>query len=127
MTLAAFGSDKLNSVAITRGKEIINAEKKDGKWVLQTSGKEVKEDIWNPIISRLGNFSADALAQSENIKKYPTQANLTLSLQAEGNSETLSFFKGTSDYLVKRESDGAYFTLSEDKLKDFLVTAGQLE
>lgn len=127
MALFAYTGDELNSVVITRGKEIINAEKKDGKWTLQTSGKEVKEDIWNPILARLGNFSADSLAQNDTIQKYPTFANLTLSLAASGKSETLTFFKGTSDYLVKRDSDGAYFTLSEEKVKDFLVTANQLE
>ncbi len=98
----------------------------EDKWKTEDTKQEVDLEKVNPILTILSSFQALSLPEKEEIVKYPTWPTLSLSLEYDSGKEKLEFYKGQSDYLVKRGTDGEYFTTSEYQAKDFLTSKQEL-
>ncbi len=111
-TILEFDQTKLTKISFTQNGKTTVIVKKDEKWV-DTNGKEVKKDKVESLLPQLSNLTAHSLFDAEKKIDYPKTPTLTVTVEYDGKSETLEFYKGSSDYLIKRMSDKEQFIASE--------------
>jgi hypothetical protein len=124
-TILNFDQAKASKIVFKEVGRIITLIKKGDKWVEETRGNEVKNDKVNDVISQVSSLSAQSLYDSKKSGTYPVVPALTLIVEYDGRSETLEFSKGSSDYLVKRLSDGERFVV--DKYAISSIVSGPKE
>lgn len=112
-TILAFDQTKASKMTFREGNATIVLTKKDNKWVNEKDSKEAKADKVTSVLSLVSNLSAQSLYEDTKSAAYSKLATLTFAIEYDGKSETLEFYKGESDYLVKRQADGGKFIISE--------------
>jgi hypothetical protein len=107
------GVDRTKIKKLTLVKAGINFSivKKDDKWVKEGTDVEIAKDKMENAFLTIGSFMATSLATTDEQKNYPKLPELTLTIEEDTN-QTLEFFKGEKDYLVRRTSDGELYTVS---------------
>lgn len=100
--------------------------RKDNKWILDTTGKEINTDKMNTVLSMLSPMNADSIFNESEGAKYPALPNLIFTVVYDQEKETLEFTKGESDYLVSRLSDGEKFIISEPTVSKLISAPNDL-
>lgn len=124
--LISLSSDQFTKVTLSWNNQDISVSKTDGKWVLDNEKKEVKSDIWNPIIEKLATLNADSVANETDIKEYSTKPQLSLTVYGSDKSEKLTFYKGENNDLVMRSLDTARLVITENKVQELLIDPKKL-
>lgn len=112
-TILSFDQSKATKMTFLESSSTITLIKKDNKWVNEKDSKEAKTDKVSSLLSSVSSLSAQSLFEDTKSAVYPKTPALTFSIDHDGKSETLVFYKGASDYLVKRQSDSGQFIVSE--------------
>ena len=94
--------------------------KKDDKWVSEGDGKETNTEKMDGVLLALSQLTAQSLYDETLKTWYPTVPAMTLVVDYDGKSETLDFYKGENDYLVKRASDGERFIINESNISSLI-------
>ncbi len=116
---------KLQKIQLKQQEEI-TLTKKDDKWVVQGSEDKTNNSKTQGIIAQLSRYIADTLVDDPAIAaSFSAQPKLTVTLTYDGGSETLIFFEGKDNWLVKR-SDNELFTVSQSQVEDILVSQKDL-
>ena len=118
-TILAFDQSKATKITFKEGNTITIVTKKDDKW-LDSAGKEAKKDTVDSVLSQASTLTAQTLLDSSKETTYPKTSTISMTVEYDGKSETLEFSKGSSDYLVKRVSDGEQFVLSEYSISSII-------
>ncbi len=113
LTIIALDQSKVTKLSFEDNDTPMIIIKKGDKWISEKTNKEAKKDKVNSILSILSKLTAQSLLEESKKDSYPASPDLTLVIEYEGKSNTLEFFKGESDYLVKREADSGQFIVSE--------------
>jgi len=119
-TILSFDQSKVSKVSFkdkSGEKKII---KKDNKWLFEKDDKEVNQDKINSVLASLSNLLAKSLAEDKELTNFPKNPELTITVDYDSQSQTLEFYKGKEDYLVKRQSDGEKFLIAEYSLTTLL-------
>ena len=119
-TILSFDQTKATKMTFRDSTSAITLIKKDNIWVNEKDSREAKSDKVNTVLSAVSNLSAQSLYENTKEVTYPKLVALTFSVEYDGKSETLEFYKGESDYLVKRQSDGGQFIVSEYNLSSVI-------
>ncbi len=125
-TILAFDQARTSKLTMNLRGETRSLVNKDGTWVEESSGKETKKDTVNSLLSHLSNFWAESLYDGADGVSYQTKPELSITVEYDGVSETLQFFKGTSDYLVQRISDQERFTIREYSASSILSSTKEI-
>jgi len=120
-TILNFDQTKASKLAFKEAGNTTTLIKKDDKWVDEANNKEAKKDKVNSILFQVSTLSAQSLYDSKKNIVYPNNPTLTLTVEYEGKSETLEFYKGSSDHLIKRLSDGENFIVSEYSVSSIVL------
>jgi hypothetical protein len=112
-TIISFDQSKASKLTFKETSKTITLIKKEDKWVDEATSKEAKKDKVNSVLSQVSSLSAQSLYNSPKGQSYPITPTLTLTIEFDGKSETLEFYKGSSDYLIKRLSDREQFIVGE--------------
>lgn len=120
-TIFSLDPNKLQSLTFNQKNKDLIISKKDGKWIIEENGKEVVKEKMDDLISDITALASQSVVQSNtDIREYSTLPELKLTIIFDGGTETLELFKGKSNYLVKRNSDGQQFITSEQTLSKIL-------
>jgi len=104
-------NEKVTKITIKDSSKSLSLVKKDNKWLDQDK-KEVTTENVKMFLDSLTNITAlSFLAVSQDI--YSNEAELTINIDYDNKKEELQFFKGDSDYLVKRNSDKEQLVISD--------------
>jgi|GEM_PF-6759240 len=95
------------------GKKEISIVKKEDNWVEEATGKNINKEKVTNFLSKTSSLSAKSLYKPQGKTAYSSSPSLILTLEFEAKSETLEFYKGSSDYLIKRLSDREQFIVTE--------------
>lgn len=101
------------------GKESVISNK-NGKWINENNGQELTSEKLSPFISTILYTKAHAFFSEDSNTTYSTTPNLSLKIDYEGKQETLEYYKGTTDYMVKRKSDNERFILDESDISPLI-------
>ena len=112
-TILAFDQTKATKITFREGNLVIILSKEGDKWKGGSKNEEIGKDKVDPILSQVSSLTAQSLYDAAGGSTYPKQTNLIFTVEYDGKMETLEFYKGASDYLVKRQSDGEQFIVSE--------------
>ncbi|MBU4016631.1 DUF4340 domain-containing protein [Patescibacteria group bacterium] len=124
LTIIALDQSKVTKLSFEDNDTPMIIIKKGDKWISEKTNKEAKKDKVDSILSILSKLTAQSLLEESKKDSYPASPDLTLVIEYEGKSNTLEFFKGESDYLVKREADSGQFIVSEYAVSS-LISAPQ--
>ncbi len=119
-TILAFDQTKATKITFREGNSITILTKEGDKWKGGSKNEEVGKDKVDPILSQISSLTAQSLYDAAGGNTYPKQPNLILTVEYDGKMETLEFYKGASDYLVKRQSDGEQFIVSEYSISSLI-------
>lgn len=125
-TIIALDETKTSRLSFSDGIRTTVLVKKDSKWSTESGNQEAKKEKIDTIFSTLSKLTALSLADRDSAKKYSPRPALTLISESDGQKETLEFFKGRDNYLVKRHSDGEYFTIAEYSISSLLTIHREL-
>ena len=117
-TILTFDQTKATKVTFREGNVITILTKQGDKWM--SNDKEAKKDKVDSLLSQVSSLTAQSLFDASKGTTYPKAANLVFTIEYNGKSETLEFYKGSSDYLVKRTSDGEQFVISEYSISSII-------
>ena len=112
-TVLAIDQTKVTKITFREGNSITMLTKEGDKWKGGPKNEDVEKDKVDAVLSQVSNFTAQSMFDVAEGNTYPKQANLTFTIEYDSKLETLEFYKGESDYLVKRASDGEQFIVSE--------------
>lgn len=107
----------LSFIAPTDRTELV---KKDGKWILPSGNHEAKSEKVDAILTALSPLTAQSVYDPRSVSTYPEKPELTLTITENDKKDTLDFYKGETDYLVKRLSDGERFITAEYSVSQIL-------
>lgn len=110
-TILTVDKTKITKITFREGDAIKMLAKDGDKW--KGGSKEVEKNKVDSILSQISNLTSQSFFDATNGSTYPKQANIVITVEYDGNLETLEFYKGASDYLVKRHADGEQFIVSE--------------
>lgn len=110
-TILAVDQTKITKITFREGDAIKMLAKDGDRW--KGGSKEVEKNKVDPILSQISNLTAQSFFDATSGSIYPKQANIVITVEYDGKLETLEFYKGTSDYLIKRQADGEQFIVSE--------------
>lgn len=113
LTVVAIDRTMITKLTFIAGATTQTVVKKDDLWVRESDSKEIQKDTVESILLALASLRAQSLYDSQSSTGYPKQPTSTLIIEYSGKSETLEFYKGTLDYLVKRQSDQEQFVAGE--------------
>lgn len=117
-TIISLDSSRLKKLEFHSSSKIKVFERKEGSW---WQGEEKIEDqILEPVINTLSPLIAEEVVKEGRPAGYPQAPTVTLKIEWDGGEEKLEFFKGSKDWLVKRNSDGEEFLVGEEVGKKFL-------
>lgn len=119
-TVLSLDQTKVIKITFREGNSITMLAKEGDKWKGGSKNEEVKKDKVDAVLSQVSNLTAQSLFDAKEGSTYPKQANLTFTIEYDGKLETLEFYKGDSDYLVKRQSDGEQFVVSESSISSVI-------
>lgn len=125
LTVVRIEEKDLKKLTFQTSGQSFNLEQQNGNWKI--NGNNANQEKTNPIMLSLGSFQATSLAGIDQLSNYPMNPDLTLTIDYSGGKEILQFFKGEKDYLVKRSPDTENFILSEFQVKDFLLSAKEIQ
>ncbi|MBM3282853.1 DUF4340 domain-containing protein [Candidatus Gottesmanbacteria bacterium] len=125
-TIVKIEEKNINKILFVKEKERFTLFKEDNKWKLEDGKKEIDTNKLSPILTSLSLLQAQKLADKETVSQYPISAVVTVAIEHLAGKETLSFFQGKNDYLLKRDSDGEHFIILEYQAKNFLIPASDL-
>lgn len=126
-TIVEIDPSKIKKLTFEKPQEkFVLIKNEEGKWKLEDGDKKVNEEKIRSVASSLSFLSAKSLATEEDITNYPNTAQLTLSIDYNGQTETLKFYSGEDDYLLNRASDSENFILSTTSAETFLLSSQDL-
>ena len=117
-TILTFDQTKATKVTFREGNVITILTKQGDKWM--SGDKEAKKDRVDAALSQASGLTAQSLFDATKATTYPKVASLVLTIEYDGKSETLEFYKGSSDYLIKRSSDSEQFVVSEYSISSLI-------
>ena len=112
-TVLAIDQTKVTKITFREGNSVTMLTKEGDKWKGGSGNGEVEKNKVDTVLSQISNLTAQSLFESAEGNTYPKQANLVITVEYDRKLETLEFYKGASDYLVKRQSDREQFIVSE--------------
>lgn len=112
-TILTFDQTKATKLTFKENNLITMLTKEGDKWKGGSKNEEVEKDKVDAILSQVSSLTAQSLFDATKGSIYPKQAGFTFTIEYGGKLETLEFYKGTSDYLVKRQADDEQFIVSE--------------
>jgi len=119
--------DKLSKIDVNYKAESYTLTKSENKWKLEKSNKEVDESKMSSFLRGLESLKADKVVESAAEKNNYTQKYGSLKIETtDGKSETVDVYKGKSDLLLQRKSDGQMFTSSQSLVDSFLKQSRDL-
>lgn len=125
-TIVTIEEQNINKLVFQKKGEKIILSQKENSWFSEENNQEVVKDKLNPALLTLASFKARSIAEANQIVSYPLIPFLDLDIEYEGEKESLSFFKGEDDYLVKRGKDGENFIISKFQAEDFDISKNDL-
>lgn len=117
-TILAVDQTKITKITFREGDAIKMLAKDGDKW--KGGSKEVEKNKVDPILSQISNLTAQSFFDATSGNTYPKLANMVITVEYDGKLETLEFYKGTSDYLIKRQADGEQFIVSEYSISSII-------
>lgn len=121
-TILTIDKTKVTKITFREGNSITMLAKEGDKWKGGTKNEEAESGKVDAVLSQVSNLTAQSLFESAEGNTYPKQANLVFTVEYGGKLETLEFYKGAADYLIKRQSDGEQFIVSEYSIS-FVISA----
>ena len=118
--------DKIQKVSGTVDGKQLSVTKKNDKWV-DANDKEVSQDKMNSLLSNLATLTAQDLADDANRRVYPTTPQFSLTVDYDGQTETLDFFPGTDNYWVERRVSREKFIVSIADINNLLNATRDLQ
>lgn len=118
-TILLVDKDKIQKLSFQINTSRLSLIKEKDKWTIEGENKEPKKDKLDSLLLNLSSLNADSVADKDTVQKYPEISNSQVTIEYDGKKETLQFYKGESDYLVKRQSDGENFLVSNSKTEEF--------
>jgi hypothetical protein len=122
-TILASDVTKINKIRIQKAKDQFSVEKKDGQWVAQVNGKEVKlnQEKVDEIVALMANMAAAEIPEQKFDGTDLDKNLLIIQASGEGIDNTLMVGKsnGQDMYFVKSsKSDNIYLipTAVKEKL-----------
>lgn len=113
LTIIALDQSKVTRLSFEDNNTPAVIIKKNDKWISEKTNKEAKKDKVDSVLSTLSRLTAQSLLEESKKDSYPANPSLTLTIEYDGKKETLIFYKGESDYLIKRETDGEQFVIAD--------------
>lgn len=112
-TILAFDQTKATKITFREGNSVTMLTKEGDKWKGGSKNEEIGKDKMDPILYQINSLTAQSLYDAAGKSTYPKQTSLIFTVEYDGKMETLEFYKGASDYMVKRASDGEQFIVNE--------------
>lgn len=123
MTIVKIDEKNIKKLQFEKQNEKFTLLREDNIWKTGDK-KEINTDKINPIIASLSSYRANSLVEDRNkLSEYPPHPELKLVVSLPDHDESLEFYKGKDDYLVKRSDDNEYFTVSGYLVKDLLTVS----
>jgi len=120
-TILKFDREKAKKIVFKQhGKKATSIIRKEDKWIDEVNGKEINQEKLNSVLSQISNLSARQLYEPEKGVAYSSYPLLILTVEFEEKVETLEFYKGSSDYLLKRTSDKEQFVVGESDVSSII-------
>lgn len=117
--------DKIQKVAGTVDDKSLSVTKKNDKWVGAT-GQELNIDKVNSLMANLATLGAETLAEEANRGIYPATAQATLTVDYDGQAETLELYAGPENYWVQRRNSKEIFIVNPAAITSLLNSARDL-
>lgn len=118
--------DKIQKVSGTVDGKQLSVTKKNDKW-FDATDKEVSQDKMNSLLSNLATLTAQDLGDDTNRGNYPTTPQASLSVEYDGQAETLDLFLGTDNYWVERRVSREKFIVNIADINNLLNAARDLQ
>ena len=118
--------DKIQKVSGTLDGKQLTVMKKNDKWA-DANDKDVSQDKMNSLLSNLATLTAQDLANEANRGAYPTTPQVSLTVEYDGQTETLDLFLGTDNYWVERRVSQEKFIVSIADINNLLNAARDLQ
>lgn len=118
-TILSVDKDKIQKLLFQASSGKFSLIKDKDKWTIEGESNEPKKDKLDSFLVSLSSLNADSVADNDTLQKYPQVSDTQVTVEYDGKKETLQFYKGESDYLVKRQSDGENFLISNSKAEEF--------
>lgn len=125
-SVTAIDVSKITEISFQEPRSSMTISKKDTKWVRASDNAEAIQDKMDAVLFSLTNLRAKSIYDETTNVRYPSGSILSVNLKYDDKSETLEFFKGDSDYLLKRTSDGERFTIDESSISQILNASKEL-
>lgn len=93
---------------------------KDEKWINEKNDQEILSDKISPFIASILYTKAHSFFSETSNATYSPKPNLSLKIIYDGKQEILEYYKGSTDYMVKRKSDNERFILDETDIAPLL-------
>lgn len=126
VTIIAFDQSKITKLSFEDNNTPVIIIKKGDKWISEKSNKEAKKDKVDSVLSALSKLTAQSLLEESKKDYYPASPDLILGIEYEGKNNTLEFFKGKSDYLVKRQTDSEQFIVADYVISSLISAPKEL-
>ncbi len=124
MTIFSSKPEAITAIQLKQNENELNLTKTTGKWVNKKTNAEISEDKISPFLYGVSFLKAHSFFQTESSTSYTQTPTLSLAIEYDGKQEKLDFFKGNTDYLVKRQSDKEQFVVGESDVSQ-LISASQ--
>lgn len=125
-TILSLEQTKIQKLSFLQGGEKLILVKKEDEWFIEKEKTKVERDKVESILLNIASFVAQSLAEDADRQNYPKSPKLTLVIEHNGQKEELDFFQGKVNYLVKRQSDGEEFIVSETSATNFISVAKKI-
>lgn len=134
-TIVKIEESAINKLMFTKPVGSFTLIKENGTWKVEGPAafdaagegeKEIDPSAIGALMSDLSSFQARSLADEKTAAAYPASSILTLTIEHTDGKETLEFFGGTTEYLVKRTSDNERFIIAEFQAKHFLINQTEI-
>jgi hypothetical protein len=119
-TIIAVERSKTQKLTMNFNGRTSSIVKKDAIWVKENTDIEISKDKIDAVFLTLGSFLATSFATPQEKAVYSAVADIVLTVQDDATAFTLEFYKGDSDYLVRRNSDGELFHVASPSVKSII-------
>ncbi len=116
---------KATKLSITSIQGSVDIANKEDKWK-DASDKEVKKDKVDAILGLLSRFTAQSLLVENKDAQFSNAVAMTVKYEAGPASDTLEFYQGDNNYLVKRAKDGENFVVNDTAISSLLNAPQEL-